>query len=242
MTTSIDVLELDKFSKTSGEWWDVNGEFKILHKINPIRISYLVNKIAHHLSLNNSKQAKPLRDISILDVGAGGGLVSVPLASLGADVTGIDANHHNVQAAQEYVQANKVDATFKHLTVEQLVTKQEQFDVVIALEVIEHVANPREFVQNLTKLAKPGGMIVISTINRTIKSYIFAILMAEYLLRWVPRRTHDHSKFIKPSELNQMLKGTKFSLKELKGLSFELPTNKWDISMNVDVNYFAYIG
>lgn len=240
--TSIDQIELDKFNKTTEEWWDINGEFKMLHKINPVRLEYLKSKIINHYSLEY-KEKLPLEGIKILDVGCGGGLISMPLAQMGAQVTGIDANEHNVNAATKYAKDNKIDVDLKHTTVEKLLPKLKQsYDVVISLEVIEHVANPKEFVQNLTKLIKPGGMIVLSTINRTLKSYVYAIVMAEYILGWVPKKTHDHNKFVKPSELTKMINNTGLSLKELKGMTLDLPSAKWQLSMDVDVNYFAYIG
>lgn len=240
--TSIDQIELDKFNKTAEEWWDINGEFKMLHKINPVRIEYLKSKIINHYSLEY-KEKLPLDGIKILDVGCGGGLISMPLAQMGAQVTGVDANEHNVNAASKYAKDNKIHVELKHTTVEKFLPKvKPAYDVVISLEVMEHVANPKEFVQNLTKLIKPGGMIILSTINRTLKSYIYAIVMAEYILGWVPKKTHDHKKFIKPSELTKMINDTGLSLKELKGMTLDLPSTKWQLSMDIDVNYFAYIG
>lgn len=239
--TSIDLKELYKFNKTTDEWWDLNGEFKMLHKINPIRIDYIVQKIKNHFALESSYHQQ-LSGLSILDVGCGGGIVSMPLAKLGAKVTGIDANQSNVDAASSYAIKNGLAVEFQNITAENLAASGAKYDIVVALEIIEHVSSPAEFVKNLTTLVKPGGMLIISTINRTIKSYVYTILMAEYLLRMVPKHTHDHRKFIKPSELNQMLSGTKLSLKELRGLKLDMPSNKWSLSMDVEVNYFAYIG
>lgn len=241
-STSINKEELKKFNKTAKQWWDENGEFKMLHKINPVRLEYLKNKITQHYAIE-TKDNTPLNGLKILDVGCGGGLISMPLAQMGADVTAIDANESNIKAAGDYAKDNKIDIQLQHITAEELLPKANQsFDVVVSLEVIEHVANPKDFIQNLTKLVKPGGMVVISTINRTLKSYVFAIVMAEYVLGWVPKKTHDHSKFIKPSELNKMINNTGFSLKELKGMTLDLPSTKWQLSVDIDVNYFAYIG
>lgn len=241
-STSINKEELKKFSKTAEQWWDKDGEFKMLHKINPVRLEYLKNKIIQHYAIE-TKDSTPLNGLKILDIGCGGGLISMPLAQMGADVTAIDANESNIKAAGDYAKDNQIDIQLQHITAEELLPKANQsFDVVVSLEVIEHVANPKDFIQNLTKLVKPGGMVVISTINRTLKSYVFAIVMAEYVLGWVPKKTHHHSKFIKPSELNKMINNTGFSLKELKGMTLDLPSTKWQLSVDIDVNYFAYIG
>lgn len=229
--TSIDQVELNKFNKTIEEWWDKNGEFKTLHDINPVRIKYIMDKIGDsHLRGNDN--------ISIIDIGCGGGLISVPLHKLGAKVTGLDANKHNIEAASKYAKKNKLGIEFINSTAEE---HKGKYDVVLCLEVIEHVANPEEFVQNLTRLVKDGGMIILSTINRTVKSYLQAIIMAEYVLRWVPTGTHDYTKFIKPSELKNMLKNSKFQIKELKGLKLNPLTNIWYLDDNIDVNYFACI-
>lgn len=240
---SIDKKELEKFNKPAKEWLDQEGEFKMLHKINPIRVDYLLNKIYEHFSIEVTN-VKPLEKLNILDVGCGGGLISIPIAKLGANITGIDANIVNTQTANKYAKDNNLENNTKFIneTAEQHLQTGNKYDVIFALEIIEHVANPKDFVHNLTKMLNPGGMIVISTINRTLKSYMLAIVMAEHVLGWVPKHTHDYEKFIKPSELNQMLNGTKFSLKELKGLKFGLPWGSWQLSMDVDINYFAYIG
>ncbi len=243
--TSIDQSELKKFNKSFEEWWDPNGEFKTLHEINPIRISYITDKITEHFNLQNSS-LNPLKNLSILDVGCGGGLVSVPIYKNGANVVGLDANKHNIKAATSYAKKNNLDIKFINTTIEKLAANLDKpglgecYDVVLCLEVIEHVANLVEFLQNLVKLVKPGGLIIISTINRNIKSYFQAIVMAEYFLHWVETGTHDHAKFVKPSELHNMLKNGK-KIKELKGLKFNLLTNKWYISDDINVNYFACI-
>jgi 2-polyprenyl-6-hydroxyphenyl methylase/3-demethylubiquinone-9 3-methyltransferase len=237
--SSIDEEELNKFNKTNKEWWDLNGEFKALHEINPIRIDYIKSVILKHFDITDSSD-KPLKNIKLLDIGSGGGLVCKPMFELGADVTGLDANAHNTKAASSYASENDLNIKYINDTVENYSpSNQEKFDVVLCLEVIEHVANPKEFVQNISKLVKPNGVLIFSTINRTIKSFTHAIIMAEYILGWVPKRTHKHSKFVKPSEFVAMLKDTSFNLSELKGLSLSIPNKIWCLTNDIDVNYFA---
>lgn len=237
--SSIDEEELNKFSKTNQEWWDLNGEFKTLHEINPIRIDYIKSIILKHFELPNSF-TKPLKNIKLLDIGSGGGLVCKPMYEFGADVTGIDANEHNTRAARAYAKERKLNIKYVNNTVENYILENnEKYDVILCLEVIEHVANPKEFVQNISKLLKPDGVLILSTINRTLKSFTQAIIIAEYILGWVPKNTHKYSKFIKPSELVSMLKNTPLNLSELKGLKLSLPNKIWELSDDIDINYFA---
>ena len=243
--SSIDQNELNKFNKTSDEWWDKSGEFKILHKITPIRIKYIHDKIIEHFNIHEalSQTSKSLVDLDIIDVGCGGGLVSTPICQLGAKVTAIDANTYNIKALSEYSKETNLDINCINITVEEYISTypNKLYDVVICLEVVEHVANQKEFVQNLLKLLKPTGMLILSTINRTVKSYAQAIIAAEYILKWVPVNTHDHAKFVKPSELYNLLSQSKFHMKDLTGLKFNPITNTWYLSDDIDVNYFACI-
>ncbi|MDP5109771.1 MAG: bifunctional 2-polyprenyl-6-hydroxyphenol methylase/3-demethylubiquinol 3-O-methyltransferase UbiG [Rickettsiaceae bacterium] len=237
--SSIDEEELKKFSKTNQEWWDLNGEFRTLHEINPVRIDYIKSIILKHFELPNTS-IKPLKNIKLLDIGSGGGLVCKPMYEFGADVTGIDANEHNTKAAMAYARERNLDIKYINNTVENYILKNnEKYDVILCLEVIEHVANPKEFVQNISKLLKHDGILIFSTINRTFKSFTQAIIIAEYILDWVPKNTHKYSKFIKPSELVSMLKSTPLNLSELKGLKLSLPNRIWELSDDIDINYFA---
>lgn len=237
--SSIDEEELKKFSKTNQEWWDLNGEFRTLHEINPVRIDYIKSIILKHFDLPNIS-IKPLKNIKLLDIGSGGGLVCKPMYEFGADVTGIDANEHNTQAAMAYARERNLDIKYINNTVENYILENnEKYDVILCLEVIEHVANPKEFVQNISKLLKHDGILIFSTINRTFKSFTQAIIIAEYILGWVPKNTHKYTKFIKPSELVSMLKNTPLNLSELKGLKLSLPNRISELSDDIDINYFA---
>lgn len=243
--SSVDQNELNKFNKTSKEWWDKSGEFKILHQINPLRIQYINDKIVEHFNSieNGSGNPTPLKNLNIIDVGCGGGLISVPICQLGAKVTAIDANSYNIKALSEYTSSNNLDINPVNATVEEYISNypDQLHDVVLCLEVLEHVSNQSVFIRNLLRLLKPTGMLILSTINRTIKSYAQAIIAAEYILKWVPTNTHDYSKFSKPSELCKMLEASNFQLKNLTGLKFDIITNTWYLSDDIDVNYFACV-
>ena len=236
--SSIDKEELNKFNKTYSEWWDKEGEFKTLHQINPIRIDYITSKIKQYFNISTAKK-QLLNDFRLLDVGSGGGLISVPMYHLGAKVTGLDANEHNVKAAEFYAKEYKLNINYLNTTIELHVNSDNKYDIILCLEVLEHVANPSDFIANLSKLLAPGGLLIVSTINRTAKSYLLAIVGAEYVLRWVPVNTHNYSKFIKPSELVQMSRTTDLRIEELKGLVFSILQQEWILCDDIDVNYFA---
>lgn len=241
--SSINQVELEKFSKISNQWWQKDGEFKILHQINPIRIGYIVDKIKDHFDIQDD--ILPCSNLDILDVGCGGGLITSPLCKLNGIVTGIDALQSNIDIAMQYASAQDLNIQYFKSTVEELVysddLNKKQYDVVLCLEVMEHLDNPSDFVKNLASLVKPDGMIIISTINRTVKAYMLAILMAEYVLSWIPKSTHDHSKFLKPSEIYSMFNNNNMEIKELKGLTYNIINGRWQLSDDIDVNYFAYL-
>ena len=232
--TTINKKEIDKFDALSQEWWDVNGKFKPLHQFNPVRLELIINYIKNYFSINNN--TNNLKGIKILDVGCGGGLISEPLARLGADITGIDASEKNIQAAKIHAKKNNIKINYIHGSPEQLNLK-ENFDVLLNLEIVEHVDNIELFLNSCRNLLKNNGIMFTATLNRTFSSFIKAIVGAEYVLRWLPVGTHDWNKFLKPEELEKMLETLKFSLLELKGLNFSLLTNKWFISNKTDVNY-----
>ena len=228
LNSSIDAHEIEKFNRTHEQWWDEKGEFSILHEINPIRIEYITSQIREKFQYN----------AKVLDVGCGGGLISVPLHKLGFKITGIDANKYNQKAAKDYAKLNNLDIEFIHDTVEQYVQCEIKYDVILCLEVLEHVANPQEFLKNLASMLKPGGILILSTINRTIKAYALTILIAEYVLGWVKKGTHDYSKFFKPSEIVSMLEDSDLELREMKGITYAPIENKWFLSDDIETNYF----
>ena len=237
--SSIDPNEAKKFNDLSTSWWNRQGAFKILHQINPLRLKFITDKIDQHFKDNIKDYS--ISDLKILDVGCGGGLVSIPLAQIGAQVTGIDAGINNINSCVEQASLQNLQIDFLHSSAEEIVTSSQRFDVVLCLEVIEHVVNIEEFVRNLSILVKQGGMLIISTINRNLKSYLQAIIAAEYILKWVPKKTHTYDKFLKPSELNNLLINNKMIVKELVGLKYSIKQDLWYLSNNIDVNYFAYV-
>lgn len=232
--SSVNKAELEKFRKISSRWWKEDGEFKMLHQINPIRLSYILEKITSYFNMGSDK-------LSVLDVGCGGGLITSKLCEFSNQVTGIDAIQENIDVAAQYARKHNLDITYHRSTVEEFVASNtKQYEVVLCLEVIEHVDNIRDFVKNLTSLVKPNGIVIISTINRTVKAYLLAIVMAEYVLNWVPRKTHDYNKFFKPSEISSIFKENKMELKELRGLTYNITNASWQLSNDIEVNYFAY--
>lgn len=237
--SSIDPNEAKKFNDLSTAWWNRQGAFKILHQINPLRLKFITDKIDQHFE--NCITDYSILDLKILDVGCGGGLVSIPLAQTGAQITGIDAGVDNINSCVEQALLQNLKIDFLHSSVEEIVSSSQCFDVVLCLEVIEHVVNIEEFVRNLSILVKKGGMLIISTINRNLKSYLQAIIAAEYILRWVPKKTHTYDKFLKPSELNNLLISNKMIIKELVGLKYSISQDLWYLSNDINVNYFAYI-
>ncbi len=233
--TTINKDEIQKFSKLADEWWDVKGKFKPLHMFNPIRIEYILDQISHHFSLNKNEKFF-LKSLKILDIGCGGGLISEPMARLGGDVTGIDAAEKNVKIASIHSKKNNLKINYLNKSPEQL-NEKEKYDIILNLEVIEHVDNLDLYLQSCRNLLKKDGLMFTATINRTFSSYVKAIIGAEYVLRWLPIGTHDWNKFIKPEELQKMLNDKKFTTKNIKGLEFNPILFKWKKTDNFSVNY-----
>ncbi|MDC0488994.1 bifunctional 2-polyprenyl-6-hydroxyphenol methylase/3-demethylubiquinol 3-O-methyltransferase UbiG [Pelagibacteraceae bacterium] len=235
MTSTINKEEIQKFSNLADEWWDVKGKFKPLHMFNPIRIEYITEKIKTHFRITE-KRIDFLKGLSILDIGCGGGLISEPMARLGASVTGIDASEKNVKIAQVHSKKNDLKINYLNKSPEQL-KAFEKFDVILNLEIVEHVENVNLYIKSCQGLLKKGGLMFTATLNRSLTSYLKAIIGAEYILRWLPIGTHDWNKFIKPEELEKLLLSQKFSTVDIKGLDFNPILNKWKKSDNLAVNY-----
>ena len=228
-----DQQEINKFSEMASEWWDPNGKFAPLHKFNPIRQEYLVDKIKNHFSIlpNGSY---PFKKLSLLDVGCGGGLIAEPMTRLGAKVTGIDASEKNINVAKFHAEQMNLKINYLCATPENL---NEQFDVILCLEIIEHVADVDLFIKSCAKLLKKDGIIFFATLNRTAKSFLFAIVGAEYILNWLPKGTHDWNKFLKPSEIIGTASKYQLTLKETVGFKFNIFLREWQKSKDTDVNY-----
>jgi len=239
--STIDASEVARFNAIAAEWWDERGKFAPLHWLNPARIGYIRDQIVQHrqaAQTPHGQSATPLANLSLLDVGAGGGLISEPMGRLGAQVTGIDAGSENIAVAKLHAQAAGIAIDYRETTAEDLANSGAQFDVVLALEIIEHVANPGLFYDALAALVKPGGLLILSTMNRTIKSYAMAIIGAEYVLRWLPRGTHQWDHFIKPSEMASALSKRGLRIADTSGLVYRPLSRDFAINpRDLDVNY-----
>ena len=229
--------EIDKFSKIANEWWDPEGKFKPLHKLNPIRIQYIKENITKHFNIN--KKNLPLRNLKILDIGCGGGLLSEPMSRLGAKVTGIDASEKNIKIANAHLKKSKLKINYICASPESLKTTKEQFDVILNMEIVEHVEDVELFIKKSSELLKKKGLMFVATLNKTLKSYIFAIVGAEYILGWLPIGTHEWEKFVEPSKLIEYGKRNSLKLEKINGMKFNPLNNKWNISEDSSVNYIA---
>ena len=232
--TTINKEEIQKFSDLADEWWDVKGKFKPLHMFNPIRLEYIIEKIKHHFQINDKNNF--LNNLSILDIGCGGGLISEPLARLGGVVTGIDASEKNIKVAQLHSEKNNLNIRYINKSPDEF-KEFEKFDIILNLEVVEHVEDVNLYLKSCYKLLKKDGIMFTATLNRTFTSYLKAIIGAEYILRWLPIGTHDWNKFIKPEELEKYLIEKKFKTLDIKGLEFNPINSKWKRSDNLSVNY-----
>ncbi len=234
--TSVNKKEIEKFSKIAIEWWNPEGKFKPLHKFNPIRIKYIKENIIYNFKLKN--KIKPLSGVNILDIGCGGGLLSEPMSRMGANVTGIDASDKNIKIAKLHSQKNKLKINYLCSSPEKLKIKK-KFDVILNMEIVEHVEDIDYFLKSCAKLLKKNGLMFVATINKTLKSYIFAIVGAEYVLRWLPIGTHEWEKFVKPDDLKKILIKNGLSLNKLDGMNFNIIKDEWSISKDLSVNYIA---
>ena len=233
---TINKKEIEKFSKIAEEWWDPRGKFKPLHKFNPIRISYIKDNIIKSLKLKN--QEKPLQKVRILDVGCGGGLLSEPMKKLGAEVVGIDASEKNIQVAKLHAKKNNLDISYFCTSPENF-TKKMKFDVVLNMEIVEHVEDIDFFLKSSARLLKRGGIMFVATLNKTLKSYLLAIIGAEYILRWLPIGAHEWEKFVKPNDLIEVLKKYDLKLDCIDGMKLDIIKDQWNISSDKSVNYIG---
>ena len=233
---TINKKEIEKFSKIAEEWWNPEGKFKPLHKFNPIRISYIKDNIVSSFKLKNKK--KPLEKVKILDIGCGGGLLSEPMTRLGAKVIGIDASEKNINVAKLHAKKNNLNIEYLCASPETLNTK-EKFDVILNMEIVEHVEDVNYFLKSCSNLLKKNGIMFVATLNKTLKSYLFAIIGAEYVLRWLPIGTHEWEKFIKPDDLIKILKEHNLRLEILDGMKFNMIKDEWNISSDKSVNYIG---
>ena len=233
---TINKKEIEKFSKIAEEWWDPEGKFKPLHKFNPIRISYIKQNIINTLGIKNEN--KPLEKIKILDIGCGGGLLSEPMSRLGAEVVGIDASEKNISVAKLHAMKNNLNIKYLCASPETLKTDL-KFDVILNMEIIEHVENINLFLESCSKLLNKGGIMFVATINKTLKSYLLAIVGAEYILRWLPIGTHEWEKFVKPDDLENILKKFDVKLEVFNGMKFNIIKDQWNISNDKSVNYIG---
>ena len=234
--SSVDQAEIDQFGALADRWWDANGEFAALHKLNPVRLAYIRDTAVDHFGLE-SGTLRSLAGLRILDIGCGGGLLCEPLVRMGATVTGIDASPDGIEAAQNHAREVGLKIDYRHVTAESLAAAGDSYDIVLAMEIIEHVADVDGFVAAATALVRPGGLMFAATLNRTPKSYASAIVAAEYLLRWVPRGTHDWKKFVKPSELARALRSGGLDLADVSGVTLDGRSGDWIRSDDTSVNY-----
>ena len=238
--TTIDPDEVEKFGRIAAEWWDPMGKFKPLHKFNPVRLGLIRDQICDHFGRDRFAK-KPLEGLRLLDIGCGGGLVSEPMARLGATVTGVDAAEGNIKTAQVHAEQSKLNIDYRNTTAEDLVASgEEPFDVVLNLEVVEHVADVELFLQTSAQLVRPGGFFALATLNKTVKAAATAVVAAEYILGWLPRGTHDPRKFVRPREAREALTEAGLNVTDARGLTYMPLLDSWQVSDDLSVNYMMF--
>lgn len=236
--TSIDEGEIARFSAIAAEWWAPEGKFKPLHKFNPVRLSFIRERVIAHFGLD-AKSPKPFKGLRFLDIGCGGGLLCEPMARLGADITGADAAEKNIKTASVHAMEQGLTVDYRCTTAEELAAAGERFDVILNMEVIEHVADRDRFLAHCAEMLKPGGLMFVATLNRTLKAHALAIVGAEYVLGWLPRGTHDWKKFITLAEMEQGLTEAGLDILEWQGVSYNPLLDRWTLGNDTDVNYMA---
>ncbi len=233
---TINKKEIEKFSKLADEWWDPEGKFKPLHKFNPVRIEYIKNQIIKEFNIKNKK--KPFSNLEILDIGCGGGLLTEPMYRLGGKLTGIDASNKNISVARIHAKQHNLNIKYFCCSPEKLKTKK-KYDIILNMEIVEHVNDLNLFISSSASLLKKNGLMFVATINKTLKSYFFAIIGAEYVLNWLPVGTHDWFKFVEPKNLQNICKINNLEISDLKGVKFNILNDKWQLSDDTDVNYIS---
>ncbi len=237
-TGTLDPAERDRFARLSSEWWDARGKFRALHKIGPARLAFLRDELAGHFG-RAPTGLRPLEGLTILDVGCGGGLIAEPLTRLGARVTGLDPAAENIEAARRHAAGQGLDIAYRVGRIEELAAEGMTFDAVVCLEVVEHVPDPAAFLKTLAELVRPGGLMLLSTLNRTMKAYLLAIIGGEYVLRWLPVGTHQWDRFVTPEELARYLEAAGLRRPVCKGLVYNPLSDVWSVGGDTDVNYLA---
>lgn len=235
---TLDEREVARFASRAGEWWDANGPFKPLHRINPTRLTYIRDQLCRRFG-RDKKAAASLKGLTVLDIGCGGGLVCEPLARLGAEVTGIDPASENIAAAKAHAEGMRLDIAYRAETAEAVAASGARFDAVLLLEVIEHVPDVPAFLTAIAPSVKPSGIMIVSTLNRTLKAYALAIIGAELILRWLPLGTHNWDRFVTPDELRRALKSAGLTVTDLTGMVYNPLADEWRLMRDTDVNYFA---
>lgn len=235
---TVDPDEVRKFAILAKEWWNPRGKFAPLHKFNPTRLKFIRDQAAQHFA-RDLKRLKPFEALSLLDIGCGGGLLSEPMARMGFQVTGADASEDNIQIAQAHAAQSGVKVDYRFTTAEALAAAGESFDIVLNMEVIEHVADPELYLRSCAALVKPGGLMFVATLNKTMKSLMLGKMAAEYVLGWVPAGSHDWAKFIPPAKLHQMLKDVDLEVATTRGVTFDVLTWDWRLSADTDINYMV---
>jgi len=234
--TSVDSAEVERFSRYGATWWDPHGPMATLHKFNPVRVGYIRDQAVEHFG-RDAKKLDCLKGLRILDIGCGGGILSEPLARLGAQMVGVDPSEENVAVASGHAVESGVEVDYRATTAEDLAAAGERFDVVLAMEVVEHVVDVNAFVATCVSMVKPGGLMIAATLNRTLKSFALAIVGAEYILRWLPRGTHQWDKFVTPTELEDAFEAAGLQVIGERGVVYNPFADRWQLSSDMDVNY-----
>lgn len=236
--STLDPSEVEKFARLAAEWWNPRGKMAVLHKFNPVRLAHIRDRAAEAFG-RDARSMTPLTGLRVLDIGCGGGLLSEPLARMGAEVVGADPARTNVETARLHAQQSGVAVDYRCTTAEELAAAGERFDIVLAMEVVEHVADVPLFVAACAGMVRPGGLLVMATINRTLKSYALAIVGAEYILRWLPRGTHEWDKFVTPGELEEAMGRTGLQVFDRRGVRYDILRDAWVETADLSVNYMV---